>query len=80
MSHTDDALTRLEQIRDRLAPIAERLSDIEIRLAEAKVDQGPTALTLREFTSNLLGQDSVHQGETNDPDRGLLQGRLANVR
>jgi hypothetical protein len=78
MLHTDDALTCLEQIRDRLGPIAGRLLDIEIRMAEAKIDQPHTAMTLRAFTSNLLGQDSLHQSKTSDPDRGLLQGRLAN--
>jgi hypothetical protein len=79
MSRTEDALTRLEQIRDRLAPIAGRLSEIEIRMAEAKVNQRHTAMTLREFTSNLLGQNSIHQAKTNDPGRGLLPSRLANV-
>ena len=45
--------------------------DIEIRMAEAKIDQPHTAMTLRGFTSDLLGQDSIHQGKTNDPDCGL---------
>jgi hypothetical protein len=51
-----EAITLITQIRSRLAPIAERLLDIEARLAAAKADvEQPTRVSLREFTSRLLG-------------------------
>lgn len=71
MSQVKEAIIQLEQIRDRFAPITERLSDIGDRMGAAKVDQRPATISLRTFTSNLLGQESLHQSETNDPDRAL---------
>jgi hypothetical protein len=51
-----EAITRITQIRSRLAPITERLLDIEARLAAAKVAdiERPARVSLREFTSRLL--------------------------
>jgi hypothetical protein len=76
MPKADEAVAHLMQIRDRLMPIAERLLDIEARMATAKVADRLAVVSLREFTTSLLG----HKGfdETNECDRP--QKGLANVR
>jgi hypothetical protein len=58
MSHVEDAIARLLQIRGRLAPITERLLDIETRLTAAKPTdvERPAKISLREFSSKLLGE------------------------
>lgn len=62
MSQVEEAITRITQIRSRLAPITKRLSDIEDRLAVAKAAdiERPAKLSLREFSSNLLAQTQHH--------------------
>jgi hypothetical protein len=62
MSHFEDAIARLLQIRRRLAPITERLLDIETRLTAAKPAdiERPVKISLREFSSKLLGEIQHH--------------------
>jgi hypothetical protein len=62
MSHVEEAIARLTQVRGRLAPITERLLDIEARLAAAKASdiERPAKISLREFTSNLLSETRHH--------------------
>ena len=66
MSQVEEAIARLMQIRSRLAPITERLLDIEARLAAAKATdiERPAKISLREFTSNLLGETGHHSPRT----------------
>ena len=66
MSHVEEAIARLTQVRGRLAPITERLLDIEARLAAAKATdiERPAKISLREFTSNLLGETEHHSHRT----------------
>lgn len=66
MSHVEEAIARLTQVRSRLAPITERLLDIEARLAAAKAtdNERPAKISLREFTSNLLGETEHHSPRT----------------
>ena len=62
MSQAEEAIARLTQVRGRLVPITERLLDIEARLAAAKATdiERPAKISLREFTSNLLGETQHH--------------------
>jgi hypothetical protein len=64
MSHAEEAIARLTEIRCRLMPIAGRLLDIEARLAAAKAAEieRPTKVSLREFTSDLLDQTQHSSG------------------
>jgi hypothetical protein len=54
MSQVEEAIARLTQACDELAPITERLLDIEVRLVAAKAAERPAKVSLREFTWNLL--------------------------
>jgi hypothetical protein len=62
MSHVDEAVARLVQVRDRLVAITERLLDIESRLIAAKAFdiERPAKISLREFSSNLIGETRCH--------------------
>jgi hypothetical protein len=66
MSHVEEVVARLTQVRSRLAPITERLLNIEARLAAAKAtdNEQPAKISLREFTSNLLGETEHHSPRT----------------
>jgi hypothetical protein len=66
MSQVEEAIARLTQVRGRLVPITERLLDIEARLAAAKATdiERPAKISLREFTSNLLGETRHHSPRT----------------
>jgi hypothetical protein len=66
MSQAEEVVARLSQVRSRLAPITERLLDIEARLAAAKaIDiERPAKISLREFTSNLLGETEHYSPRT----------------
>jgi hypothetical protein len=66
MSQAEEVIARLTQVRDRLAPITERLLDIEARLTAAKATdiKRPAKISLREFTSNLLGETQHHSPRT----------------
>jgi hypothetical protein len=71
MSHVEDAIARLIQVRGRLAPITERLSDIEARLAAAKTTDisRPAKISLREFSSNLFRETQHHYPEAMDTEK-----------
>jgi hypothetical protein len=58
MSHVEEVIVRLMEVRGRLAPITERLLDIETRLTAAKPTdvERPAKISLREFSSKLLGE------------------------
>jgi hypothetical protein len=62
MSQAEEVIARLSQVRSRLAPVTECLLDIEARLAAAKATdiERPTKISLREFTSNWLGETQHH--------------------
>jgi len=66
MSHVEEAIAHLTHVRGRLASITERLLDIEARLAAAKINDAerPTIISLREFTSNLVGGTQYHSPKT----------------
>ena len=71
MSHVEDAIARLIQVRGRLAPVTERLLDIEARLAAAKATDiaRPAKISLREFSSNLLDETQHHYPEAKDIEK-----------
>jgi hypothetical protein len=59
MSHVEEVIVRLMEVRGRLAPITERLLDIETRLTAAKptdIELDAKKISLREFSSKLLGE------------------------
>ena len=66
MSHVEEAIARLTQVRGRLAPITQRLIDVEARLAAAKACdiEWPAKLSLRKFSSKLLGETHCHSPRT----------------
>jgi hypothetical protein len=71
MSHFDDAIARLIEIRRRLAPITERLLDIETALTAAKPTDIERAakISLREFSSKLLGETQHYSPGDKDIER-----------
>jgi hypothetical protein len=71
MSHFEDAIARLLQLRRRLAPITERLLDIETRLTAAKPTgiERPAKISLREFSSKLLGEIQHHSARAKDIEK-----------
>ena len=66
MSQVEEAVARLRQARNEMAPITERLLDIEVRLVAAKAAEieRPTKISLRKFTSNLLDQNQPRSPST----------------
>jgi hypothetical protein len=56
MSQREEAVARLTQARNKLAPITDRLLDIESRLAVAAasdIERPAAKISLREFTIRL---------------------------
>jgi hypothetical protein len=80
MSHVEDAIARLLQIRGHLAPISERLLDIEARLAASKATDiaRPAKISLREFSTNLFGETQHYSpgGKDIEKYRGALRSSV----
>jgi hypothetical protein len=66
MSDVKEVISRLMQVHGLLAPITERLLDIEARLAAAKACdiERPAKLSLRKYSSNLLGETHCQSSRT----------------
>ena len=80
MSHVEEVIVRLMEVRGRLAPITERLLDIETRLTAAKPTdvERPAKISLREFSSKLLGETQHYSpgGKDIEKYRGALRSSV----